>query len=207
MFPRKNRSTIPEMNPETKALISSITSISIPQIPSGVFLSGIVTLMHILYALLWLWLGGIIGFLVANWCRAIKTMNETIPPHIVEALRKADAEVTNEGPTSQEEVVRLSKEICDLVLGVDRDNQSTAYPFWVIAVKAGAVGGIRIVSEGLWFSGPRAQEHLENKAHRYPKSAFVYCESAHNSYGGLRYLYDLTKELRKVLEKGDVEKV
>jgi hypothetical protein len=84
------------MNPETKALISSITSISIPQIPSGVFLSGIVTLMHILYALLWLWLGGIIGFLVANWCRAIKTMNETIPPHIVEALRKADAEFPDE---------------------------------------------------------------------------------------------------------------
>ena len=92
MFPRKNRRTIPEMNPEAKALTRSITSISIPQIPSGVFLCGIVTLMQILYALLWLWLGGIIGFLVANWCRTIKTMNETIPPHILEALRRADKE-------------------------------------------------------------------------------------------------------------------
>ena len=89
------------------------------------------------------------------------------------------------------------------MLGVNRDNDGTEYPVWVIAVKAGAVGGVRVVSSGFWFSRPRAQEHLRNKAHRYPKNAFVYCESMHDSYGGMRMLYELMRELREALEEGN----
>lgn len=71
-------------------------------------------------------------------------------------------------------------------------NEGTAYPFWYVAVKGGALLGRPVmVSHGIWFSREAAEEHLRAKSHRYPKTAFVYCDSAHDSPTGLRALYDL----------------
>lgn len=73
--------------------------------------------------------------------------------------------------------------------------EGTAFPFWYVAVKGGALLGRPVmVSHGIWFSREAAEEHLRNKAHRYPKTAFVYCDSAHDSPTGLRGLMETLKE-------------
>ena len=62
------------------------------------------------------------------------------------------------------------------------DNEATAHPFWYIAVKGGAVQrGRNVFIRGFWFSRDHAERHLRNHAYRYPKNAFVYCESGHDS--------------------------
>ena len=73
--------------------------------------------------------------------------------------------------------------------------EATAFPFWYVAVKGGAL--LRrpvMVSHGIWFSREAAEEHLRAKAYRYPKTAFVYCDSAHDSPTGLRGLMETLKD-------------
>jgi hypothetical protein len=67
------------------------------------------------------------------------------------------------------------------------ENDGTNFPFWVIACKAGVAHPVPVVilSDGIWFSRKAAAEHFEAKRHNYPKSAFVWCASAHASPGGL----------------------
>lgn len=81
-------------------------------------------------------------------------------------------------------------------------NEATAFPFWYIAEK-GRFGRTVMVSRGIWFSREEAEKHLEAKAYRYGKKAFVYCDSAHDSYGGLRDLYYLAEEAKRALESED----
>lgn len=71
-------------------------------------------------------------------------------------------------------------------------NEGTAYPYWVIARRR--KNSEIVLLAGVWFSREAAEEHLENKAHRYPKSAFVWCDSAHASFH-LRMLHDLAAVL------------
>lgn len=79
----------------------------------------------------------------------------------------------------------------ELVCPEGRDNEATNLPFWYVAVKGGAVIGRPVmVSRGIWFSRGAAEEHLKNKAHRYPKTAFVYCDSGHDSVD-MKQLYRL----------------
>ena len=71
-------------------------------------------------------------------------------------------------------------------------NEGTAFPFWYVAVKGG--GLLRrpvMVSHGIRFSREAAEKHLQNKKHRYAKTAFVYCDSAQDSWAGLRALYEI----------------
>lgn len=74
----------------------------------------------------------------------------------------------------------------------ENGNEGTAFPFWYVAVNGG--GLLRrpvMVSKGIWFSRKAAEEHLEAKRYRYAKTAFVYCDSGHDSWTGLRALYGL----------------
>lgn len=78
--------------------------------------------------------------------------------------------------------------------------EGTAFPFWYVAVKGGAL--LRrpvMVSHGFWFSREAAQRHLENKSHRYPKSAFVYCDSGHFDNSALRQLVEIAEDAKSVL--------
>jgi len=87
------------------------------------------------------------------------------------------------------------RDVKSLVFEHGKNTEGTEYPFWYIAVNGGAT--LRrpvMVSHGIWFSRESAENHLRHKAHRYPKSAFVYCDSAHDSFGGLRKLMDMLKE-------------
>ena len=73
-------------------------------------------------------------------------------------------------------------------------NEGTDCPFWYVAVEGGAI--LRrpvMISRGIWFSRKAAEEHLKAKAHRYPKTAFVYCDSAHDSPTGLRGLMEFVR--------------
>ena len=82
-----------------------------------------------------------------------------------------------------------------LVLQHGGDNEGTAFPFWYVAVKGGAL--LRrpvMISHGIWFSRAAAEDHLRAKRHQYPKSAFVYCDSAHDSPTGLRGLMRMLEE-------------
>lgn len=82
-------------------------------------------------------------------------------------------------------------ELTDLILSHGEENEGTAYPFWYVAVKGGAVLGRPVmISHGFWFNRADAEKHLENKAHRYPKTAFVYCDSGHDSWH-IRLMYEL----------------
>ena len=113
-------------------------------------------------------------------CNRCWSETETELKSEIERLRKVDA---------------TAKEIVELVFSAT-DNEATECPFWYVAAKAG-LGRTAILSDGVWFSREAAEEHMRKKAHRYSKNAFVYCDSAHASYGGLRELYRLAEELRK----------
>lgn len=77
------------------------------------------------------------------------------------------------------------------------DNEATAYPFWFIAIRGGvAQQGRMVMLRGIWFSREAAETHLKNKAHRYPKSAFVYCDSGHDSFD-LKEVYELAKAIQE----------
>lgn len=73
-------------------------------------------------------------------------------------------------------------------------NDGTDCPFWYVAVNGGAI--LRrpvMISHGIWFSREAAEEHLKSKKHRYPKTAYVYCDSAHDSPTGLRGLMEFVR--------------
>lgn len=99
------------------------------------------------------------------------------------------------------EATILARKFARLVRGAGRDkNEATVYPFWVIAIKGGAVIRRPVMLAGFWFSREAAEAHLKAKAHRYPKKAFVYCESGHSSTD-VRKLYDCVDEFER-LEAG-----
>jgi hypothetical protein len=108
-------------------------------------------------------------------------------------------------PKPDAEIRQIAKRMAELLLGNSRDNEATAFPYWFVAVRAGSVGGVRMVSKGIWFNREDAEDHLRKMAYRYPKKAFVYCDSAHDSYTGLRLLYGLAKDLRAHLEAINAE--
>ncbi len=108
-------------------------------------------------------------------------------------------------PKPDAEIRQIAERMTDLLLSHGENNDGTAFPYWYVAVKAGSVGGVRMVSEGIWFNRKDAENHLQIKAHRYPKTAFVYCGSAHDSYTGFRLLYLLAKDLRAHLEAVNAE--
>lgn len=93
------------------------------------------------------------------------------------------------------------KRIVDLLFS-RTDSEATSFPFWYVAEK-GAFGRTTMVSRGIWFSREEAEKHLKAKAHRYGKKAFVYCDSAHDSYSGLGELYRLAEEAKRALEAKD----
>ena len=99
---------------------------------------------------------------------------------------------------SEKEQTRILSAIVDLVFP-RTDNEATAFPYWYIAQK-GAFGKVCAVSKGVWFSREAAELSLKHHAYRYSKSAFVYCDSAHESYSGLRQLYELAKDARQLLD-------
>lgn len=81
-----------------------------------------------------------------------------------------------------------------LVLSHGENSEATALPFWYIAVKAGAVHrGRNVILRGIWFNREDAEAHLKKAAHRYPKNAFVYCDSGHDSWH-MRELYRIARE-------------
>lgn len=57
------------------------------------------------------------------------------------------------------------------------DAEATAYPVFVIL----SGGRTMRFEAGPWFTREAAEIHLKAKAHRYPKSAYVYCASGHMS--------------------------
>lgn len=79
-----------------------------------------------------------------------------------------------------EKLLAIAKQ---LAASTDSDhNEATSYPFWAIVTKAGAAGrGHYVLHAGIWFSRTTAENHLKAKAYNYPKTAFVYCFSGHES--------------------------
>lgn len=68
-------------------------------------------------------------------------------------------------------------------------NECTANPFWAVVVNGPC--GVQMLA-GIWFNRVDAESHLEHRAYRYPKSAFVFCFSA-DSESHLAEMYDLAK--------------
>ena len=69
----------------------------------------------------------------------------------------------------------------ELVKSHGDQNDGTAFPFWIIASKAG-LGKIAIESSGFWFNREDAERFLKATRYRFPKTAFVYCMSGHDSW-------------------------
>ena len=103
-------------------------------------------------------------------------------PHETATIREAVAALK----ASEESRLRLEKASA-IITAYGDENEATAYPFWYIAQKTGL--GCYGMLRGIWFSREAAENHLKNKAHRYSKTAFVYCDSGHDSMQ-LRALYD-----------------
>jgi hypothetical protein len=82
----------------------------------------------------------------------------------------------------------------EIMLSHGEENDGTNNPIWAIVTKAG-LGG-HVWHAGPWFSRDAANRHLEGKRHRYPKTAFVYCFSAHMS-GHLCEMYENAKAEKK----------
>lgn len=92
----------------------------------------------------------------------------------------------------------MSSEMAKLVLSHGEKNDATAFPFWTVAIKRGITNtnmGAVPISSGFWFSRKAAEKHLEQAAHHYPKSAFVFCFSGHMSHD-VRELYRLAEARR-----------
>lgn len=84
-------------------------------------------------------------------------------------------------------------QLSSLVLSHGENTEGTMYPIWFIAVKRGIMPCAAVmVSNGFWFSREAAEEHLKYKKHRYPKSAFVWCGSGHDS-AHIRELYNIAR--------------
>ena len=74
--------------------------------------------------------------------------------------------------------------------------EATDCPFWYVATKAGLRAGY-ICHAGPFFSRATAERTLRNKAHRFPKTAFVWCDSGHLA-PEYRYLRDVAKATLKL---------
>lgn len=59
------------------------------------------------------------------------------------------------------------------------DNEATSYPWWAIVTNG--LRGWLCVHAGPWFSREAATEYLNAKAYNFPKSAYVFCFSGHES--------------------------
>lgn len=94
---------------------------------------------------------------------------------------------TTESLVKETETTGLEGELRELVLQ-SPDNEATAYPFWFIGEGKGRPKMVR----GFWFSRDAAQKHLEARAYNYPKKAYVYCDSGHDSVH-VKKLYDLLR--------------
>lgn len=70
--------------------------------------------------------------------------------------------------------------MASLLMDHGNDNDGTAFPFWYVASKAGLRAG-HICHAGPFFSRRTATRTLRAKAHRFPKTAFVWCDSGHLS--------------------------
>lgn len=82
--------------------------------------------------------------------------------------------------------------LSELVLS-HTDNEATAIPIWFIACRAGAAHrGRQVMIRGFWFNREDAERHLNAKRHRYPKTAYVYCDSGHDSWH-IKELYALAR--------------
>jgi len=99
--------------------------------------------------------------------------------------------------TTETNLVKTATALCDLLLGVNRNNDATSFPYWYVAVETSH--GPRKLSRGIWFDRPTAQKYLDGHRYRYPKKAIIYCDSGHESTTGLVRAYDLAKQLRKIL--------
>ena len=85
---------------------------------------------------------------------------------------------------------KRNKELAGIVLQ-SNDNECTAYPYWYIARKGSF--GRNVLLAGIWFSREAAELHLRAKRYNYPKSAFVYCNSGHES-NDMKQLYELARK-------------
>jgi hypothetical protein len=94
----------------------------------------------------------------------------------------------------------------EVMLSHGEKNDGTAFPFWGIAQRAG-LGRIALLA-GVWFNRQDAKAHLDAKGHRYPKSAFVYCFSGHESWH-LKEMYTNARDEQraKVPEGSRTQKV
>lgn len=93
------------------------------------------------------------------------------------------------------EAQRAAEKLAELILSHGEKTEATALPFWYIAVKGGSVqGGRNVILRGVWFNREAAEDHLKAKAHRYPKTAFVYCDSGHDSWHW-KNLYEYAREV------------
>ena len=98
----------------------------------------------------------------------------------------------------------LNERLAELVLEHGEENDGTAFPVWYIAINGGAVIGRPVmISHGIWFSRKSAKQHLEANQHRYPKTAFVYCDSMHMSHQ-MKELFRLAKEAQAILKAKEV---
>lgn len=115
-----------------------------------------------------------------------KPMPDDVVTLTLELFNELQAEVT--------ELRARLKGLRELVLAHGENTEATAYPFWYIACRAGSVHrGRNVILRGFWFSREAAEAHLARAAHRYPKTAFVYCDSGHDS-AHVKNLYRIARE-------------
>lgn len=93
-----------------------------------------------------------------------------------------------------EQGVALAK----IIMQAGDDTEHTDAPYWYIATKSG-LGGM-VNRGGPFFSRERAEAVLKGRSHRFPKSAFVYCDSGHFS-DDYREMRRIAKLILKVLRQ------
>lgn len=78
-----------------------------------------------------------------------------------------------------EKLLREDSETALILQDYGQENDCTAFPFWGIAKEIRSE--VILISNGFWFSRRAAAEHLKSASHHYPKKAFVYGFSGHQS--------------------------
>lgn len=104
-----------------------------------------------------------------------------------------------------EELAALKAKLSEAfaLLNQSNDCEMTHLPFWYIATNAGATSGRRVIrSNGVWFSREAAEDHLRRASDRYPKSAYVYCDSAHETqHSGLGRMITILRDIEVMIEE------
>lgn len=67
------------------------------------------------------------------------------------------------------------KRILELLRLRKANTECTRDPFWYVAQNA---PGGRLILAGIWFNREDAEAFFERRRHRFPKSAYVYCDAA-----------------------------